>query len=157
MQQYKLELRDAWLALDTSALHGNSDRPGYYQSWVAVPDHMLPPRGISHRSTKLTAEESAQFRACELNEFVSSDLWKLQGFGKDQVPSAVAESDFHLPAAKFFLQSNDTRKNLTDTQETSQWMSGESLWTALLEASLGTPAFYEKSRFVTPMWKQKWK
>ena len=110
MQQHKLELRDLWVCLDTSQLHGNADRPGYYQAWMCAPDFMLPPRGTSHRAPKMSAEDARDMKATELNDFTSCDLWKLQGFPKDKVPAAVPESSFHVPMARAFLQSNDTRK-----------------------------------------------
>ena len=137
MQQHKLELRDLWVSLDTSQLHGNADRPGYYQAWICAPDFMLPPRGTSHRAPKMSAEDARDMKATELNDFTSCDLWKLQGFPKDKVPAAVPENSFHVPMARAFLQSNDTRKNLTDSQETGQWLSGEAFWTAVLEGSFG--------------------
>ena len=137
MQQHKLEMRDVWVSLATSQLHGNADRPGYYQAWICAPDFMLPPRGTSHRAPKMSAEDATDMKATELNDFPSCDLWKLQGFPKDKVPTAVPENSFHVPMARAFLQSSGTRKNLTDSQESGQWLSGEAFWTAVLEGSLG--------------------
>eukprot|EP00435_Cladocopium_sp_Y103_P014194 s1878_g3.t1 len=141
LQQYKLELRDLWVSLDTSQLHGNADRPEHFQAWICAPDFMLPPRGTSHRAPKMSSEDAKDMKAAEINDFTSCDLWKLQGFSKDKVPMAVPESSFHVPMARSFLQSNETRKNLTDSQELSQWLSGESFWTAVLEGSLAILAF----------------
>ena len=120
--------------MDQSGLHRNTDRPGYFRAWLAVPDSMLPAKGAGHRAGKSDAE-SKELRAVVVNEFTSSDLWRCQGF-PESLPPALGESDFHLPASKAYLQSNDTRKNMTDLQETAQWVSGEPLWKKILDSLL---------------------
>ncbi len=136
------------MCLDTSGLHGNSDRPSYYHGWLVAPDSMLPLRGAGHRAVKMSSEEAKDLKACVLNDFISSELWKLQGFPPSSLPSAVAENQFHLPSAKSFLQSNDARKNMTDMQETAQWLSVEDLWAQLLQTLLGSWAHNLKTNFV---------
>lgn len=150
MQQHKLELRALSLALDTSQLHGNSDRPCYYQGWITVPDSMLPPRGTGHRQPKMSSEDSKELKACVCNDFTASELWKLQGFSPSSVPTAVPEANFHLPSAKAFLQSNDARKNMTDMQETGQWLSGEPFWTAVLGSLMGHSSSHVVFKMVCP-------
>lgn len=122
LQQHKLELRDLRVGLNMKQLHGNADRPAFYQGWLAVPDTMLPARGTGYRAQR--GEDAKEMRAAVVNELTSSELWRLQGL-VDPLPPALNEQDFHLPACKAFLQSNETRKNMTDLQETSQWIAGE--------------------------------
>ena len=40
---------------------------------------------------------------------------------------AVGEQDFHIPSARSHLAGHDCRRNLTDAQETAQWVSGRGL------------------------------
>lgn len=143
-----MELRDIHIGLDTSGLHGNSDRPSYYHGWLVAPDSMLPLRGAGHRAVKMSPEEAKDLKACVINDFTSSELWKLQGFPPSSSPPALPEGQFHLPSAKSFLQSNDARKNMTDMQETAQWLSGEALWTQLLQSLLGSWALKIKLKFI---------
>ena len=88
----------------------------------------------------MSSEDSKELKACVCNDFTTSEMWKLQGFAPSGVPAAVAEANFHVPSAKAFLQSNDARKNMTDIQETAQWLSGEPFWTAVLRSLMGNSA-----------------
>eukprot|EP00438_Fugacium_kawagutii_P002612 Skav201663 [mRNA] locus=scaffold641:262503:266404:- [translate_table: standard] len=129
-----LALRDVRIALDTSCLHGNADRPGNFQGWVAVCDTALPLKGIWHRR----ASHDDTTKPVAVNPLTSSELWKLQGFAWDKLPKAVAESDFVVPSQRSFFTSNESRRNLTDQQETSQWVTGQDLFSHLFEALLGS-------------------
>ena len=72
-----------------------------------------------------------------VNTFSNTDLWRLQGLPLSDAPRAVAESDFAVPSAKSFLCSADSRRNLTDIQETAQWIAGEDTFTKVLKAAFG--------------------
>lgn len=130
----KLELRDLALTVDTTALHRNSDRPGCFFGWIAVSDCHLPLKGTGHRSNR----HDEQLPATEVHPFTSSELWRLQGFPVNAAPPALAESEFCVPSARAHLQCNDSRKNLTDLQETSQWFSGEPVVKQVIQTLLGS-------------------
>ena len=101
----------------------------------------------------MSSEDSKELKACVCNDFTTSEMWKLQGFAPSGVPAAVAEANFHVPSAKAFLQSNDARKNMTDMQETAQWLSGEPFWTAVLGSLMGNSASHVDFIFFRTMFK----
>lgn len=141
-EQLGLALRDVRIPIDCSSLHGNSERPQYFQGWLAIPDATLPPKGVAYRRN--TNEED--LKGVTVNSFCASSLWKLQGLALDEVPSALPEAEFSVPAVKSYLVSNDARRNLTDIQETSQWIAGKNVFGKLLPAALG-PLFYFSPNF----------
>ncbi len=55
-------------------------------------------------------------------------------------PQALQEKDFVVPGEGFI--SHDGRRNLTDLQETSQWLGGVSVAKGILEGLLGTSSIY---------------
>ena len=138
MAQNRLAMRSVTIAVDLGNIHGNSDRPMYYTAWLCIPDTCLGPRGAGHRANRKDEHES--LKPTSLSDFASSDLFRLQGFPPNQVPQALNESDFSIPTCKTHLQCNDTRKNLTDHQETAQWVAGEAIFSQLLESVLGPEA-----------------
>ena len=132
MVSHHLDLRDISIPMDLSNLHRNSDRPGFYSGWICVSDCCLPLKGTAHRAVK----DKDALKPTEINTFVSSDLWRLQGLATD-FPLALSEQEFHVPSVRGHLSGNDARRNLTDSQETSQWIAGESFAIKTLEALLG--------------------
>ena len=133
--QLGIALRDVRLAIDPSELHGNSERPCYFQAWLAVADCTLPAKGVGFRRNAHDSEKD--LKNLVINTFTASDLWRLGGFNMDQVPKAAAEADFCVPSAKSFLQCADSRRNLTDAQETGQWVSGEPVFSQILASLMG--------------------
>ncbi len=132
-----IALRDMRLGVDIAGLHGNSDRPAYYASWLCVSDAALPVKGTGHRRN--THDETP--KNASICSFTSSDLWRLCGFASvNPFPKALAESEFHVPSSRAHLTSNDSRRNLTDPQETSQWFSGEAIWSTVF-SGLWSPLF----------------
>ena len=129
-----IALRDLRLAIDLSGIHGNSDRPVYYQAWLAIPDTALPAKGTGHRKNR---NDDTATAALEVNKFVASDLWRLQGFPPDSLPAGLNESSFCVPSSKSHLQSADARRNLTDCQETSQWIAGPDVMEKCIKGALG--------------------
>ena len=132
MASLHMELRNVHLGFDLGGLHRNSDRPGFYPAWISVADGFLPLKGTAHRAIRGDHE----IKPAAVNEFTSSSLWRLQGFG-DGFPVAVGEQDFHIPSARSHLAGHDCRRNLTDAQETAQWVSGEDCMVKILEGLLG--------------------
>lgn len=132
-EQLGLALRDVRLLIDGSSLHGNSERPQYFTGWLAIPDATLPPKGVAYRRN--TNEED--LKGVTINSFTNSGLWKLQGLALDEVPQALPEAEFSVPATKSYLVSNDSRRNLTDIQETAQWIAGKNVFSKILSATLG--------------------
>eukprot|EP00435_Cladocopium_sp_Y103_P038406 s2591_g10.t1 len=121
MSALHVELRNVYLGIDVGGLHGNSDRPGFYSAWIAVSDGFLPLKGTAHRAVR---GDNEAIKPTAVNEFTSSSLWRLQGFA-DGFPTAVPAQEFHIPSARSHLAGHDCRRNLTDSQETAQWVSGE--------------------------------
>ena len=134
-----IALRDIRLGVDPGNLHGNSERPIYFQGWLCVADTTLPSKGTGHRRNR--NDDSPQ-DAVHLNTFIQSNLWKFQGFSLDSMPQGLPEADFAVPSYKAQFQSHDTRRNLSDAQETSQWIAGVDVMTKLVShASVGSLAF----------------
>ena len=123
-----LGLRDLNLGMDLTSLHRNSERPAYYRAWLCVAETALPLKGTGHRRN---AHDEA-VKGAQVCTHAASDLWRLQGFPHDTLPKAMGEADFHVPSARAHLTCNDARRNLTDAQETGQWVSGEAFFTTLL-------------------------
>ncbi|CAJ1354535.1 unnamed protein product [Effrenium voratum] len=130
--QHRMELRDLRLGLDMGGLHGNTDRPGYFQAWLAVPDAFLPLKGTGHRVSR--ADDKEQLKAAKVSDFAASELWRLQGFAADSLPSALPEASFVVPSARATLSGNESRKNFTDVQETAQWLAGEEAYCKVLKS-----------------------
>ncbi|CAK9061163.1 Uncharacterized protein SCF082_LOCUS32081, partial [Durusdinium trenchii] len=66
--------------------------------------------------------------------FCQSPLWLRQGLPPDQFPAALNEKDFVIPTPLDHPGlSHDARRNLTDLQETSQWLGGISIPKAILQ------------------------
>ena len=135
LQEHRLGVRDLRLAVDMSEVHGNSDRPSYFNAYLCVPDVHLPAKGIAYRANR---HDDQTVKASEISEVCNSDLWKLQGLPMDMLPQALPEAKFCVPSAKAHLSGQDGRRNLTDVQETAQWVSGESMAISLLKALLGS-------------------
>ena len=72
---------------------------------------------------------SSQLRFC------SSDLWTRQALAPGNFPAALQEREFVVPGEQ--LLSHDGRRNLTDLQETAQWLGGVSVAKSILVALLG--------------------
>lgn len=70
--------------------------------------------------------------------FCASDLWTRQAL--QRFPQALQEKDFVVPGEN--LISHDGRRNLTDLQETSQWLGGVSVAKGILEGLLGNSSTY---------------
>ena len=141
-QQLGIALRDLTLMVDGQHLHGNSERPVFFHAWLAIPDSTLPSKGVGYRRN---TNEEKDLKSLNINTFTQTSLWRLQGFSLNEFPKALAESEFCVPSAKGVLVSNDSRRNLTDIQETSQWFAGIDCYEKLLTATLGVEAqTYEK-------------
>lgn len=58
--------------------------------------------------------------------FCSSSLWLRQSLSPDMFPKSLNERDFVVPGpgSGDSLLCNESRRNLTDQQETSQWVGG---------------------------------
>jgi len=65
-------------------------------------------------------------------------LWTRQAL--QRFPQALQEKDFVVPGEN--LISHDGRRNLTDLQETSQWLGGVSVAKGILEGLLGNSSTY---------------
>lgn len=128
-----LALRDLRLPIDGSSLHGNCERPGYFMGWLAILESTLPAKGVAYRRNN---NDDKELQPQLVNVFSQSVLWKLQGLALDDVPPALGEQSFTVPAVKSFLVSNDARRNLTDQQETSQWIAGAPVFTKFISAAL---------------------
>lgn len=142
-EQLGLALRDVRILIDCASLHGNSERPQYFTGWLAITDATLPPKGVAYRRN--TNEED--MKGVTINSFCASSLWKLQGLALEEVPPALPEQEFSVPSTKSYLASNDSRRNLTDIQETSQWIAGKKVFSKILPAALG-PLFYFSPNFL---------
>lgn len=127
-----MEMRPISIGADLSRLHRNSDRPAFYGGYITVPDTFLPLKGTAHRAVK----DGDAVKPCQVNHFASSTLWKHQGLTGD-FPSSIPEAEFRVPSQKSHLTANDSRRNLTDSQETAQWIAGPSFTEKLLNALLG--------------------
>ena len=71
------------------------------------------------------------FQMLLVPRFCGSMLWQRQSL-PTPFPGALSEKEFVVPGES--LLSNDTRRNLTDLQETSQWIGGGRVPTAILTA-----------------------
>ena len=129
-----IALRDLRLPVDVSELHGNSERPCYYMGWLAILDTTVPIKGVAYRRSSTQEEMQNQVVNC----FSSSMLWKLQGLPLDSIPAAISEQNFLVPGTKSYLVSCDARRNLTDSQETSQWLAGKDVFTKFIQAAVGS-------------------
>ena len=67
--------------------------------------------------------------------FCSSDLWVRQALMPGKYPPALQERDFIVPGEGYI--SHDGRRNLTDLQETSQWLGGHAVAKAIIAGLLG--------------------
>lgn len=70
-----------------------------------------------------------------LIRFCSSHLWTRQSLPLGKFPKALDERSFVVPGEAF--QCHDSRRSLTDLQETSQWLGGQGVPSCLLEALTG--------------------
>ena len=138
-------VRDIRVAVDMQGIHRNSERPAYFQAWIAVPDLYLPTKGTAYRANR---HDDQQVKPGEVSEICTGELWRLQGLPFDMLPGAVAEGDFKVPSAKAHLCAHDGRKNLTDLQETAQWLAGEAVTTSLLKALLGVSGLLSSMLFL---------
>lgn len=74
-------------------------------------------------------------RFCQPLRFCQSDLWARMALLPGTYPKAIQEKDFVVPGEGFAC--HDGRRNLTDLQETSQWLGGSQVPNAILSALLG--------------------
>jgi len=133
MVSYQMDLRPIYINADLSRLHRNSERPALYNGWICVPDAFLPLKGTAHRAIK----DAEAVKPSHINAFTDSELWRLQGLPVDNLPSAIPEAEFNVPSARAHLSGNDARRNLTDAQETAQWIAGPCFTEKMLASLLG--------------------
>ena len=76
-----------------------------------------------------------KFKHFFVTRFCSSPLWLRQALPAGAFPSAVQEKDFIIPGD--ILHCNDSRRNFTDFQETSQWLGGISVPKSILSNLCG--------------------
>ena len=69
-----------------------------------------------------------------LDRFCASTLWLRQVL--QEFPAAIAEKDFCVPGDT--LLSHSERRNLTDLQETSQWLGGTAVARCVLKSLMST-------------------
>lgn len=143
MGQLGIGLRDLRVPIDCSGLHGNADRPLFFHGWLAVPDSTLPVKGVAYRRN--INEDGRDMESVTVNSFAQGDLWRYQGLPLDSVPRAMAETEFAVPSPKSCFVSADTRRNLTDTQETAQWIAGQDVFQKILKAAFGPLVGFNES------------
>ena len=137
MTSFQTELRDITICSDLSGLHRNSDRPAFYAAYIAVADSALPLKGAAHRASRHDADA---VKPVMINEHCQSELWRLQGM--NELAAALPENQFCVPSSRSHLSANDCRRNLTDFQETSQWLAGEDAWAKIIESMTGRSAAF---------------
>lgn len=128
-----MELRTINIGSDMAALHRNSERPAFFGGWLCVPDAHLPPKGAAYRANK---KDTEGVKSVDINDLTTSELWRLQGLVED-FPSALGEASFRVPSARSVLSANDARRNLSDLQETAQWIAGPTFGVRVLQSLLG--------------------
>ncbi|CAJ1440263.1 unnamed protein product [Effrenium voratum] len=160
MAAKKVELRQFTLNLDLSELHRNRELPAAYLCFLGVQDHALPMKGTAHRAVKgvpTSGQDGVKanslpgidllpnFKACLRGmsnaltsnlRFCASPLWQKQALAVKDFPFAIQEKDFIIPGDSL-LHSNDQRRNLTDFQETAQWLGGVGVPKAIFKSLLG--------------------
>ena len=160
MAANKVELRQFTLNLDLSELHRNRELPAAYLCFLGVQDHALPMKGTAHRAVKgvpTSGQDGVKanslpgidllpnFKACLRGmsnaltsnlRFCASPLWQKQALAVKDFPFAIQEKDFIIPGDSL-LHSNDQRRNLTDFQETAQWLGGVGVPKAIFKSLLG--------------------
>ncbi|CAK9005673.1 unnamed protein product [Durusdinium trenchii] len=67
--------------------------------------------------------------------FCTSQLWLRQSLNSESFPKALDERSFVVPGEAFL--SHDTRRSLTDLQETAQWLGGAAVCQSILESLTG--------------------
>ncbi|CAJ1431217.1 unnamed protein product [Effrenium voratum] len=163
MAANKVELRQFTLNLDLSELHRNRELPAAYLCFLGVQDHALPMKGTAHRAVKgvpTSGQDGVKanslpgidllpnFKACLRGmsnaltsnlRFCASPLWQKQALAVKDFPFAIQEKDFIIPGDSL-LHSNDQRRNLTDFQETAQWLGGVGVPKAIFKSLLGDDA-----------------
>ncbi|CAK9002075.1 Uncharacterized protein SCF082_LOCUS7183 [Durusdinium trenchii] len=80
--------------------------------------------------------------------FCASHLWQRQSLPFAKFPKALDEKNFVVPGEGFLC--HESRRSLSDLQETSQWMGGQAVPTALLEALTGDRKSYHAAVVVHP-------
>ena len=152
MAAKKVELRQFTLNLDLSELHRNRELPAAYLCFLGVQDHALPMKGTAHRAVKgvptsgqdgvkanslpgidLLPNFKARLRDLR---FCASPLWQKHALAVKDFPFAIQEKDFIIPGDSL-LHSNDQQRNLTDFQETAQWLGGVGVPKAIFKSLLG--------------------
>ncbi|CAK9079028.1 unnamed protein product [Durusdinium trenchii] len=110
----KVELRPWTLNLNQDDLHKNRELPSAFVCFLGVPDSSLPTKGTAHRSVRGNPEVA---------------------LASGTFPAALQEGDFIVPGDT--LHCNDSRRNYTDFQETSQWLGGPAVPKAILSNLCG--------------------
>lgn len=134
----EIELRPFSLLVDKTPCHGNRELPVHFPGWIGVHSMSLSRKGTGHKAkAEETGTEETKQSEPIVNQFVKSELWRLQGNTAQNIPTVLKEEDFVVPCMQGeHLRSNDTRRSLTQVQETSQWVAGESISTCLLMSLL---------------------
>ncbi|CAK9073826.1 unnamed protein product [Durusdinium trenchii] len=139
----KIELRTVCINLNLQEIHGNREMPGAFPVWLGVPDSALPLKGTAHRSVRGAPAPDA-----EMNVFCGSSLWLRQSLQPDAFPKALEERNFIVPGEAFL--SHDSRRSLTDLQETAQWMGGVPVCQSIFDALTGGRKNFHAAVLVHP-------
>lgn len=95
---------------------------------LCISDATLPSKGTGHKVSRV----SEKVDPTSVNQWCSSPLWTRQTLGAR--PKQLAESDYVTLSA---ATSHEGRRNLTDFQETAQWMGGKDLPACILQRLVG--------------------
>ncbi|CAK9083772.1 unnamed protein product, partial [Durusdinium trenchii] len=126
----RVELKAFTLNLDLSDIHGNRELPSAFVCYLGVPDCTLPSKGTAHRVVR-----GAPGPDDTTNVFCSSHLWSRQSLPLRCFPKALDEKHFVVPGEAFLC--HDSRRSLTDLQETAQWLGGVPVCASILESLTG--------------------
>jgi len=74
-------------------------------------------------------------------------LWLRQALPAASFPPALPEKEFVVPGES--ILSHSERRNLTDLQETSQWLGGINVPKAILEQLFGTSLVKQSGFFLS--------
>ncbi|CAK9093328.1 Uncharacterized protein SCF082_LOCUS43905 [Durusdinium trenchii] len=80
--------------------------------------------------------------------FCGSSLWLRQSLQPDAFPKALEERNFIVPGEAFL--SHDSRRSLTDLQETAQWMGGVPVCQSIFDALTGGRKNFHAAVLVHP-------
>ena len=138
---HSIDFRPFHIHMDARDIHQNSAVPEAFMSLLCVAETTLPMKGTGHKASRVAEHVDTE----SVNVWCNSALWRKQTLSTN--PRQLPESEYITTSQ---VTSHEGRRNLTDFQETCQWLGGQDVPLQICRRLLGLSARFVLCRISSP-------